>query len=219
MAAQREVFHLSQIDTLSKKVGALEEVIKELYRNMGKSLTFQSTRCNEIVKDQSLILKLLREVALNPSSSTPQPHDLPPVATSSSRPVVLRQSVIDAAIEPINAQISELSSQIESVKDELKGDWHILRGQIMDVLPHPASEYAFLFDDNKKGEKKIKAAVEGKGKDLKIKESTTGKLSISPLASTIPPPRESTVVAPSGPAPERLNLAKAGEAQRLFEEK
>ena len=86
----------------------------------------------------------------------------------------------------------------------------------MDVL-HPDSEFAFLFDDDKKGEKntkgkgkkKQKKEVKGKGKAIKIAEPTGGQLQLSTRASSIAPP----------PAPERLALVKAGEAQKLYEDR
>ena len=71
----------------------------------------------------------------------------------------------------------------------------------------------------KKEESKQKADVKGKGKEIKNKEITTGKLQVSPLASSISPPRESSIVAPPALVPERLALGKAGEAQRFYDER
>ena len=136
----------------------------------------------------------------------------------SSGPSTLTHQAIQNALKPLTAQLSKIKSDVKSSKDKLKSDWYILKSQMMDII-HPASKFASMIDDAKKGEKgdnqkvkgkkKEKKEVKGKGKGIKIAEPTGGKIQTSVRASSIEPE----------PASDRLTLAKAGEAQKYYEDK
>ena len=73
---------------------------------------------------------------------------------------------------------------------------------MMEII-HPASHLATQFNDAKKREKATGDDLKEKGKEVRVKEKTTGTVQASSVQ----------------PSSDRLNLSKAGEAQRLYEDK
>ena len=71
-----EASHLSQLQTLNRRVFELETELKDLHHNMGESISYQTARSHELLSGQSTILKFLREVAFKPPSP-PHPHAIP----------------------------------------------------------------------------------------------------------------------------------------------
>ena len=144
VASARAASQLTHNFVLHSKVANLQSWTFEIEEDLRKvnddvkdiqsMMSHVHSQMNEILKSQSVILQAIDLNARQSSSSKPSP--LPSI---SSVPI---KEIIHSELQPLTAHVSKINSDVQTLKEELKSDWYILRSQMMEII-EPKSHLSF----------------------------------------------------------------------------